>query len=163
MSITLNIIASYRRPRQVFRGLLAQGRREDRALMYLMVSCLLLFVAQWPRLMREAESGGEVPFQGLLAGALFGWLFLAPLFFFGVAGLVHLVLRGLRQHSSGHGVRMVLFWTLLSITPLMLLHGLLLGYVGPGPGVTAVGFVVLFAFLYILVQGLRELSAGATG
>ncbi len=163
MSITLSIVSSYRRPRDVFRGLLAQGRREDRALMYLMVSCLLLFAAQWPRLMREAESGGEVPFQALVAGALFGWLFLAPLFFFAVAAVLHLMLRGLRRSSTWHGARMVLFWSLLAISPAMLFHGLLLGYAGPGPGATVVGFVVLGAFLYILAQGLRELAAGEAG
>ncbi len=131
--------------------------------MYLMVSCLLLFVAQWPRLMREAEAGGEVPFQALLAGALFGWLFVAPLVFFGIAALLHLVLRALRQPSSWHGARAVLFWSLLSISPLMLFHGLLLGYAGPVAGANVVGFVVLGAFLYILIQGLRELAADTTG
>lgn len=163
MSITLSIVRSYRRPRSVFRGLLAQGRREDRALMYLMVGCLLLFVAQWPRLMREAEAGGEVPFQGLVAGALFGWLFVAPLLFFGLAALLHLVLRALRRPSTWHGARTVLFWSLLAISPAMLFHGLLLGYAGAGPGATVVGFVVLGAFLYILAQGLRELAAGGAG
>lgn len=156
MSITLNILATYRRPRAVLRGLLAQGRREDRALMFLLAACGLMFVAQWPRLARAAELSEEVPLQGFLAGALFGWLFVAPLLFFALAATLHLGMRALRKNSSWFSARLVLFWSLLAIAPLLLLHGLLAGIVGPVPAVTAFGFVVALCFIYILVQGLRE-------
>lgn len=162
MSITLNILASYRQPRKVFRGLLSQGRREDRALVYLVTSCLLLFTAQWPRLMREAGGRADVPLEALIAGAMFGWLFVAPLLFYALAAVLHVGLRLFRRSSSWYGARVVLFWSLLAITPAMLFYGLLRGYAGPGVGATVVGFVVLGTFLYMIVQGLRELAAAET-
>jgi hypothetical protein len=36
MSVSRDIVATWRRPRRVMRRLLAQGRREDRAIMFLM-------------------------------------------------------------------------------------------------------------------------------
>ncbi len=45
MPVARDIAATYRGPRRVMRRLLAQGRREDRAIAYLMISCFLIFVA----------------------------------------------------------------------------------------------------------------------
>ena len=54
MSIVADIVRSYVQPRAVIRDRLAEGQREDRALMLLMLGCGLVFVAQWPRLARRA-------------------------------------------------------------------------------------------------------------
>ena len=59
MAITQNISATYRGPGRVVRRLLDMGPREDRALAYLMAGCLMVFVAQLPRLAREAHFSGE--------------------------------------------------------------------------------------------------------
>lgn len=158
MSITNNVIASYTAPREVFRRLLAHGRREDRALVFLMVACGLGFVAQWPRLARYAALSDDIPLQGYLVGALFVWMFLVPLLSYGLAGLLHLGMLALRRSSSWFATRMVLFWTMLAVTPLSLLQGLLAGIAGQGAGAGLIGFVVLLAFVYILVQGLREVA-----
>lgn len=85
MALTTDILASYRRPRTVLRRL--QGdRREARILVYLMLGCGLIFIAQWPRLAREAHLDEEVPLDALLAGALFAWVFIAPLVFYALGG-----------------------------------------------------------------------------
>jgi hypothetical protein len=54
MSVSRDIVATWRRPRRVMRSLLAQGRREDRAIMFLMLACGIIFVSQWPVISREA-------------------------------------------------------------------------------------------------------------
>ncbi|MDP5360664.1 MAG: YIP1 family protein, partial [Paracoccaceae bacterium] len=83
MAVTNDIVRTWRRPRAVMRDLLAQGKREDRAIAYLMISCFLIFVAQWPRLSREAFLTGQ-DFDTLLGGALMGWLFIMPLALYGL-------------------------------------------------------------------------------
>lgn len=155
MSITRDILASWRRPRQVMRRHLGAGPREDRPLIFVMAACAVIFVAQWPRLAREAYLAPEVPLQARLAGALLAIVFLAPLVFYALAALVHLVLRLVGGRGSFHGARLALFWALLAVSPAMLLQGLVAGFIGPGPAQTAVGLVVLVAFLAIWGACLR--------
>lgn len=136
------------------RGLLAQGVREDRALAYLMVACGLIFVAQWPRLAREAHLDDAVPLQALLGGAILGWLFIAPLLFYGLAFVAHLVLRAIGQRSTPFTARLATFWALLAVSPLFLLLGLSAGLAEAATGAVGVGLLV--AFLVIWIAGLRE-------
>jgi len=156
MSVSGDIVRSYRAPRKVMRGLLAQGEREDRALAYLMVACGLIFVAQWPRLAREAHLDDTVPLQALLGGALMGWLFIAPLLFYGLAFVAHLVLRALRLRSTPFAARLATFWALLAVSPLFLLLGLSAGLAGAEAATGAVGGMLLVAYLVIWIAGLRE-------
>ena len=155
MSVTRDIVRSYRNPAAVMRGHLARGPREDRALMFLMLSCALLFVAQWPRLSRKAAIDDTVTLEALLAGALFGWVFVAPLFFYGLAALSRLVARLAGGQGSFSTARLALFWALLTITPLALLRGLVSGLVGPGPVDMVAGLIVLGFFAYLWFSNLR--------
>lgn len=148
MSVTQRILASWRSPRGVMRAMLAAGQREDRALVVLMVACLIMFVAQWPGLSRAAYLDPAVPLDARLGGALMGTLFLMPPLAYGLAGLSHLVARAMGGQGSWYGARLALFWSLLVISPLMLLQGLVAGFVGPGPGATAMGLIVLAGFLF---------------
>lgn len=157
MAITTEILRTYRAPREVMRNLLADGPREDRAIAYLMGACFVIFVAQWPRLQREALANPEgPPLDALLAAALFGWLFLAPLIFYGLAALSHVVARLLGGQGTWWRSRMALFWTLLAISPLMLLNGLVAGFVGEGLELQITGGVTLLAFAAIWGISLSE-------
>lgn len=147
MAVSSDIVRTYRAPRQVVRDLLSRGRREDRALAFLMVACLLLFVAQWPRLSREAFLAPEIPLEARMGGALMGWIFVAPLLAYGLAALTRLVAALLGGQGSFYSARLALFWSLLAATPLFLLNGLVAGFVGPGPGLTATGILSLVVFL----------------
>lgn len=147
MAVTTDILATYRRPRAVIRAKLAQGVREDRALALLLGGCLMSFVAQWPALARAAHEHPEVPLDARLGGALMGTLFLLPLIGYGLAAISHLAARLAGGQGSAYGARLALFWTFLAISPLMLFHGLIAGFVGPGPGALAVGILVLVVFL----------------
>jgi hypothetical protein len=131
---------------------LEAGVREDRALAYVIGACALIFVAQWPLFSREAFLAPEIWLQERMAGALLGWLMMAPLFFYGVAAAVHLLARVFGGRGTWFTARLALFWTLLALAPLMLLQGLTAGFVGPGPALTAVGVVVAMAFFWIWIN-----------
>ena len=154
MPVTTDIVASYRRPAQVMRRLLSAGTREDRALAMLMAGCVLAFISQLPRLAREAHLTGE-ELNPMLGGALFAWLFIAPLMFYLIAALSHLVARLFKGKGDWFGARLALFWAFLAASPLMLLNGLTAGFVGPGPALTIVGFVWFVAFMVIWLVSLK--------
>jgi hypothetical protein len=96
MSVSRDIVATWRRPRTVMRSLLAQGRREDRALMFLILACGIIFVSQWPVISREAALDAQgAPLQARLAITFFAWLMIWPLAFYGLGSLTHLIAAAL--------------------------------------------------------------------
>ena len=147
MAVTTQIVASWTRPRAVIRRMLAAGPREGRALMLLMAGCLVIYVAQWPVLARAAELAPEVPLEARLGAGLLAWLFIWPILFYGLAAISHLLLRPFGGRGSWYGSRLALFWTVLVVSPLMLLQGLTAGMVGPGPALTLVQLTVVAGFL----------------
>ena len=152
MAITRNIVATYRGPGQVVRHLLTLEQREDRALAYLMGACALIFIAQLPRLAREAHLSGQ-ELNMLLGATLMAWVFIAPLLLYVIALLAHGVGRLLRGRGSAYGARIALFWALLASTPLILLHGLTAGFVGPGIELQGVGILWCVIFFWFWIGG----------
>ena len=159
MSIVRDIVRTYRAPRQVQARRLSGGVREDRALAVLMGACVLIFVAQWPRLSREAFLDPSIAFDARLAGALFGWIMVMPLVFYALAMFVQLLLRVLGVTGAGFASRAVLFWALLASTPLWLLAGLAAGFVGSGVGLTIMGVAALGAFVIFWMAGVSVILA----
>lgn len=163
MALTADIVASYRAPGRVLRRRLGpgDGRGEARALVTLILACGLIFVAQWPRLSRESHLGDQ-PLDMALAGALLGWLIIAPLALYGLAGLSHVVARAFGGRATFLEARMALFWGLLAAAPLWLLWGLVAGLAGAGPALDVTGLVALGAFLALWLAGLWSVErAGA--
>lgn len=160
MAVTADIGATYRRPGQVMDRLLAAGQREDRALVYVMGFCVLAFVAQLPGLSRRAHLEG-VEFDALMGGALLGSVFILPLFLYLLAGFSRLVARLAGGQGDGYGARLALFWSLLASTPLILLHGLVAGFIGPGPVQIGVGVLWAVVFLWFWSACLRRSERGA--
>lgn len=144
--IVPKIFAAWRRPRQVMRAILADGQREDRALATLLGAATILFIAQWPRLSREAHLNPEVPLEATMAITLFALLFLAPLLFYTLAAASHLVARAFGGRGRFYGARMALFWSLLATAPWVLFQGLIAGFVGPGAALSVVSLAVFAAF-----------------
>lgn len=161
MTVSADILESYVAPGRVMRRKLAEGAREDRALATLMAALALIFLGQWPQLIRAARLDPTVPFDARVGGALMGLLFLAPLIAYALAALVRLVVHAFGGHASWFAARLALFWSLLASSPLMLAQGLVAGLFGPGPMLTVVGFAVLAAFLWLFRGALR--AAEATG
>lgn len=153
MSFTRDMVATYRGPRRVIARHLAIGPREDRALAILMAGCAIIFVAQWPRLAREAHLSGQ-DLNPLLGGALMAWIFIMPLVLYALAMLSQLFFKLLRKPIPGYAARMALFWALLASTPLILLQGLVAGFIGAGAALSAVGFLWSVGFFWFWTAGL---------
>jgi hypothetical protein len=111
----------WRDPRGAMARQVAAGLTEARSTVHLMLACGLFFVASLPNALREAR-GLEIedPVQGAIAAHLFGWLALAPLAAFALAGLVHAVARVFGGRGGFRGARAALFWSALLVAPLTL-------------------------------------------
>ncbi len=157
MPVTRDIAATYRRPREVLRHLLSMGPREDRALAILMAGCVVVFVAQWPRLSREAHLTGQ-ELNPMLGGALMGWLFIAPLMFYCLAFVSQIMLRVFGRKPTGFDTRLALFWAFLAASPLLLLHGLVGGFIGPGLEKNIIGAFWIAVFGWFWFSNLREVG-----
>lgn len=156
MAVTTDIVATWRRPGAVMRRLLSMGRREDRALAMLLAACLIIFVAQWPRLSREVFFDPSVPLEARLGGALFGWFFIFPLLAYALAAASHVLALLVRGRGTWYSSRLALFWSLLATSPAFLFYGMVAGFIGPGPEQRIAGGVLVVAFLAIWGLSLRE-------
>jgi hypothetical protein len=158
MTITTDILATYRSPRAVILRKTTVVR-EDRALATLMAACLMIFIGQWPGLARAAHLQPDVPLDARMGGGLLGILFLLPLALYIIAGISHLVAKAVGGTGTGFDARMALFWALLAAAPMFLLDGLLRGFLGDTPAVTGVGVVMLVVFLALWLVMLRAVEA----
>ncbi|MEM9968763.1 MAG: YIP1 family protein [Pseudomonadota bacterium] len=153
MAATRNILATYRAPMRVVQRIVAEGQREDRAIIYLLLGCILVFVAQLPRLARQAYFTGE-DLSLLLGGTLMAWIFIMPVVLYAIGWSSHLIARLFGSAMSGYAARIALFWALLASTPIVLLWGLTAGFIGPGVEMTAVGLLWLIIFIWFWGAGL---------
>ena len=153
MSIVADILRTYRAPRAVQARRMGGEPREDRLLACLLAACALIYVAQWPRLAREAWIDPSVGLDARLAGALFSWLMVMPLVFYALALLLAFLLRLVRSDVAGYECRAAVFWALLASTPLWLFAGLLGGF-APGAGWSLVSGLALAAVVVFVIAGI---------
>ncbi len=159
MSVVLDILRTYRAPREVQARRIEGGPREDRALAILLAACGVIFVAQWPRFAREAFLDSSVSLEARMAGGLFGWILVMPLVFYALSLVLTIVMRATGTPVPGHACRMALFWALLASTPLWLFAGLLGGF-APGPGFGLVSLAALIAVVVFAGAGIMTARAG---
>jgi hypothetical protein len=162
MALTADIVRTWRAPRAVIRGLLDQGRREDRAVALVMIACFLIFVAQWPRLSR-IDSGfepspwpPEINFEGMMTYTFYAVVIMLPLAIYALAAVAHMVARLMGGQGSWYSARLSLFWAVLTTTPLLLLHGLVRGFIGLGTQSMLIGGIWAVVFGYIWIQCMIE-------
>ena len=153
MSVTRDILACYRRPREVFERRMSGD--EGLVLTYAIIAGLLAFVGQLPVWARQAELQPDLGnFASLVYSGFLVLVFVFPLFFYILSALLWLPLQFLAG-VSGLDIRLSMFWSLLAAMPLWLLLGLTQGIMGPG-GETYLVFVLWFiAFLGFFTIGLR--------
>ncbi len=162
MGISLDILRAWRHPRQVMARRQDEGVREDRVLVFLMVACFLIFVAQWPALVRAANVDPSIPLDARLGGALMAWLFIAPLVLYLIAALSRLLARLFGGKGSWYSARLALFWSLLATSPMLLLNGLLAGVPELAILQTLVGGLALAGFFVIWLASLIQTEGGGT-
>lgn len=155
MSVTTDIPATYKGPRKVFARLLSMGAREDRLLVFLIAGCVLTFVAQMPKLAREAHLTGQ-ELNMLLGGALLGIVFIAPLLLYVLALVAHWIARAAGGQGDAYRARLALFWAFLASSPLILLNGLVAGFIGAGAALNLVGALWCAVFLWFWMSGMIQ-------
>lgn len=155
MSLTRDLMTSYRAPSRPFARQLREGVSESRVLAYLMIAVVIIFIAQLPRLSREAFLDPSIEMDARVGAAIMGWLFLMPLALYALSFVLVIVLKICRITSHAFTTRMALFWALLVSTPLFLLQGLVAGLIGVGPALTLVNIVLALFFLVVLIACLR--------
>ena len=92
---------------------------------------------------------------GLMANTLFACLFFLPLIFYGIAAISHMIARLFGGKGTWYGARLALFWSFLAASPLMLLNGLVAGFVGEGLELQIVGLLWLVVFAAFWLINLR--------
>lgn len=160
MPVSRDIVAMYRRPRIIVRGLADMGVREDRAIAWLMIGCFLVFLSRLPALQRNAVQAGT-DFQQDTIYAFFALMMVAPLLFYLIAFIAYLAAKALRPAANGYGARLAIFWGWLAAAPIALFYGLLVGFNGlEHPGTVAVGAIWMAVLIWFWVSGLIETSKG---
>jgi hypothetical protein len=159
MTVSTDLVATWRRPRAVLRQHLARGRSEAFAFTLLLVFLILAFVGQWPAAAREAFLADEPSAAPRILARAFAVLATIPLWY-GLAALSRLVAKAMGGQGSWYGARIALFWALATVGPLMLLQGLVSGMIGPGPALSAVTLVVGIAFVWLWATLLHEAERG---
>lgn len=160
MTVTTDMVATWRRPRAILRQHLARGRSEPFAFSLLLVFLALAFIGQWPLAAREAFLAQDTSALPRIMARAFAVLATIPIWYL-LAALSRLVARSLGGQGTWYGARIALFWALAAVAPLMLLQGLVGGMVGPGPALSAVTLLVGVAFLWLWATLLHEAERGA--
>lgn len=159
MSVTTDLVSTWRSPRAAVRRHLARGVSEPFAFTLLLVFLIVAFIAQWPIAAREAFQAQEPSAAPRILARAFAVLATIPLWY-GLAALSRIVARAIGGKGSWYTARIALFWALASISPLMLLQGLISGMVGPGPGLWVVNGIVGLGFLWLWLTMLHEAERG---
>ncbi|MBK6466864.1 MAG: YIP1 family protein [Paracoccaceae bacterium] len=155
MAVTTDILATWRAPRAAVRRHLARGVSEPFAFSLLVVFLLIAFVAQWPAASREAFVAQEASVLPRLLPRALAVLATIPLWY-GLAAVGRLVAGAMGGQGSWYGARIALFWALATVSPLLLLQGLVAGLIGPGPALWATSAVVGLGFLWLWLTMLHE-------
>ncbi len=155
MAVTTDIMASWRSPRAAIRRHLARGVSEPFAFSILLVFLIVAFVAQWPLAARAAFLADESSVAPRLLALALAVLATIPLWY-GLAALSRVVARVFGGRGTWYSARLALFWALATISPLMLLQGLVAGMIGPSPGLWLVTTIVGIGFLWLWLTMLHE-------
>ena len=147
MSIAALIAKTYVAPRAVIAKWLAAPRHEGRLLAMLIAACAVICLSVLPFLLAQP---GEAPPQARVGAAIFAWLAVAPLAFYGIAGVIQGAQHLVGITRDGYHVRLALFWSLLAAAPLWLLNGA--GMAMPSASIRqATGAVALAGVLALVI------------
>lgn len=156
MSVIGDMVATYGGPRKVVSRHLAIGQREDRALVFLLLGSVMIFVSQAPFQARLAHFDDTVPLEARLYWSGLFWIFIVPLAMYPLAAISRFLARAFGVSVSWFGARMALFWALLASTPLLLLQGLAAGLLLTPLVPSALLFVWFLVFIWFWISGLRQ-------
>lgn len=158
-SLVAEMLRGYLHPHRVMLRQIAFGLAEPRALLHLLLGCMLLCVASIPAAIRGAP---DLPVEDATSAAvssrIFGYVIVMPILAYGFAALIRMVLGG-----EGLAVRSAVFWSLLLGGPIALVLSALsaLEAVLPAGMSSVLGPVAFIAWLWILSASLGAASGRA--
>ena len=159
MSTVPLILMSYRSPKKAFVTKLSEGVSETKIFIWLFVSCFLSFLARLPLLSREMHLNVDSPpFESMIAGILVSSLFMAPLFFYGLSVILCLIFRFWFKGLKWFYFRSAFFWSLLAISPLVLLRGALVGITGINPYINVISILVFLYLIFLLLSSVKTIT-----
>jgi hypothetical protein len=159
MTVSTDMLTTWRAPRAMLRRHLARGQSEPFAFTLLLVFLILTFVGQWPAAARDAFFANEPSAAPRILARALAVLATIPLWY-ALAALGRIVARAFGGQGSWYGARIALFWALATVSPLMLLQGLVAGMIGPGPALWLVSSLTGVAFLWLWLTMLHEAERG---
>jgi Yip1 domain len=159
MTVSTEMLTTWRAPRAALRRHLARGQSEPFAFTLLLVFLILTFIGQWPGAARDAFFANEPSAAPRILARALAVLATIPLWY-GLAALSRIVARTFGGQGSWYGARIALFWALATVAPLMLLQGLVAGMIGPGPALWLVVISTGAAFLWLWLTMLHEAERG---
>ena len=154
MSVVINISKTYYKPGQTYSKLFAAGASEKKNLAYLVGGCVISFVAQWPAQSRQAFINQQ-PVDELMGAILLSNLFLLPLIFYLVTAIIFIISKIFKSDILGVELRLIIFWSYLAATPILLLVGLVEGFFGKNYQYYTVAGLWLSVFLAFVYLGFR--------
>ena len=159
MTTTQLILANYRSPKKAFTEKLSEGISETKVFIWLLIACFLQFLARLPLLSREAHLDIDGPsLVSLIGGVLIGSIFLAPLVFYVFSMLLCLVVRFWFRDLKWIYFRGAFFWSLLAISPLVLVRGVLVGVLGSSFYINVLSILVFLYFIILIVSNVRTID-----
>jgi len=159
VSLLSDIVRTYSDPSAVVAKKISGGIGERQVLGYLVGALLISFLVRVPEQIAIAQSGITGATTDALVGGLFAaMLIFAPLFLYLLAGLSHLVAKLFGGTGTWFGARLALFWTLLSLQPVVL--ALFVINIAQPPIWASRGFAAVGAtmFLWIWLRTLQSVS-----
>ena len=157
MSVVINISKTYYRPMKTYSNMFAAGASEKENLAYLVGGCIISFIAQWPAQSRQAFINQQ-PVDELMGAILLSNLFLLPLIFYLVSAIILIFAKIFKSNILGVELRLIIFWSYLATTPILLLVGLVEGFFGKNYQYYLAAGLWLSVFLIFVYLGFRGRS-----
>ncbi|MBC8410341.1 MAG: hypothetical protein H8E12_16715 [Rhodobacteraceae bacterium] len=138
---------------------LSEGISETKVFIWLLIACFLQFLARLPLLSREAHLDIDGPsLVSMIGGVLIGSIFLAPLVFYALSMLLCFVFRLWFRDLNWIYFRGAFFWSLLAISPLVLVRGILVGALGANFYINLLSILVFLYFIILIVSNVKTID-----
>ncbi len=109
--------ATWLRPREEMRGLIARHPREAVMLAFAMIAMFILFLARLPAALAMPRAAGLGP-EAMVSAQFVSFVLFAPLFLYGIAALIRMVFTAVGGSGNWYRARLATFWAVLVTAPL---------------------------------------------
>ena len=123
MSLICDIALAYRAPRKAMQVQVERGITEPQTLFYGMLFGIINLIANYPRVSLTAPDQDTL--TGMMAGLFIAYVFFLPLMLYGLAAVIHWVLKKLAGQATWVEARRALNWSAIVTSPIILISGII--------------------------------------